>query len=157
MIEKQKAIGYLDLSNISHRYKKEKIDYIKLREYISTQYELLRITAYGCIDTHEQNQRNFITYLSNNKYCCEIVDININTNCDLMLATDLCNDSNIHNHKIVCLIGCDGDFSYPLAYLKKCGYFVHIFGSRNNTSLHLLAICDKITYLEDIEGVIESK
>lgn len=147
-----KCIVYLDQNNLFFRYKK--LDFIKLREYIESKYEIIRATSYNSIDLKNENQKKFLTYLSNNNWRCEIVDISQNSNIDTMLVTDMCNDSNVFDHKVIVLVSGDGDYSYPLNYLCKCGYLVHIIGVKENTSLELLRIADKIDYIEQIPGVV---
>lgn len=147
-----KCVTYLDTNNIFHRYKK--LDFVQLLKYISSLYEVERITSYNAIDKSNQAQKKFTTYLSNNGYRCKVVDITEQTNIDNMLTTDMCSDSNTMDHKVIVLISGDGDYSYPLDQLANAGYKIHVIGPKENTSLQLLNIADIHTYLEDIPGVI---
>lgn len=147
-----KCVAYLDTNNLFHRYKK--LDFVQLLKYISSLYEVERITSYNAIDKSNQAQKKFTTYLSNNGYRCKVVDISEQTNIDNMLTTDMCNDSNTLDHKVICILTGDGDYSYPLEKLGDAGYRIHVIGPKDNTSLELLKVCDICTNLEDISGVV---
>lgn len=147
-----KCVVYLDQNNLFHRYKK--LDFVQLLNYIKSKYEVVRATSYNAIDTRNDGQKKFVTYMSNNGFRCKIVDINENTNIDNMLTTDMCNDSNTLDHNTIVLISGDGDYSYPLDQLSMSGYKIHVIGPKENTSLELLKVKDDITYIEDIPGVV---
>ena len=149
---KEKALVYIDVNNIFHRFKK--LEWIKLRKSLEAIYEIERINAYNSVDHSNQAQNKFNTYLSNNGYRIEDPDCNVMSNVDPMIITHILNDSNVQTHRVVILIACDGGYSYPLNELAKCGYKIHIIGCRNNTSLELLKIADEISYLEDLPGVV---
>jgi hypothetical protein len=147
---------YLDINNLFHRYKK--LDFIKLKEWIASKYEIIRMNAYNSIDHTNQNQIKFNTYLSNNGYRVEDPDVNVMSNIDPILTTQLLAESNVMDHNVIVLVACDGKaYAYPLNELAKCGYKIHTIGCRDNTGLDLLKVSDLITYLEDIEGVINDK
>ena len=149
------AIVYFDINNLFHRYKK--LDFIKLREWISRSYNIVRCTAYSAISFSEESQRKFLTYMSNNEFRCQTVDISQNTDCDNIITYELCNDYSILDYSHIIFVLGDGDFFYPLSELSKKGKFIHIIGPKENTSLELLKICDKLTYLEEIKNIILEK
>jgi len=151
----EKALVYLDINNLFHRYKK--LDFVKLREYIEKSYTIIRATAYNSIDHKNDSQNKFNTYLSNNHYRVEDPDVSVISNVDPMIITQLCSDSNTFDHKAIIVVACDGGYSYTLNELAKCGYIIHVIGAKGNTSLELVKVADRITYLEDIEGIILEK
>lgn len=146
------AMMYLDINNLFHIYKK--LDFIKLNEWINEQYKCIRSTAYNSIDHRNEKQLKFNVYLSNNGYKVIDPDISVLTNCDGMIITDIGFDVNNFNHKVVIIVSCDGGYSYLLNELSKRGYITHIIGAKEKTASSLVNICDYVTYLEDIPGVI---
>jgi uncharacterized LabA/DUF88 family protein len=150
---RQKAMVYLDQNNLFFRY--PVLDHVKILEYLNEHHDVIRATSYFALDYKHEGQRSFVNYLCSNGWRCESVDKSINTNVDCMLATDMCNDRHAFDHRVVVLISGDGDFSYPLNTLSKTGFFVHVIGAKDSTSFELRRIADKITYLEDIPGVIK--
>lgn len=150
--KKLMAMLYLDQNNIIIKY--NKLDYSKLLAYLNTQYNVFRATSYFALDQDNDSQRKFVTYIINNGWRCETVDISVNTNVDNIISTDMVTDRFVLDHKAVILISGDGDFSYPLNYLSKAGYFVHVIGGKEGTSRELLRVADKVTYLEDIPDIV---
>lgn len=148
-----KALMYVDVNNLFFIYKK--LDYVSLANFVKEQYDMVRMIAYNAIDHTLESQLKFNTYLSNNGF--KVIDPNVNvlTNCDNMIITDMISDSNRNfDHKVVVICSCDGGFAYSLNELSKRGYIIHVIGSKKSTSSNLLNVCDTITYLEDIPGVI---
>lgn len=152
MTNKANAMVYLDINNLFFLYKK--LNYLKLYEWLTEQYNCLRVTAYNSIDHKNDAQLKFHVYLSNNGYKVVDPDISITTNCDNIIVTDICHNSNDFDHKVIVLVSCDGDYSYTLNELSKKGYMVHVIGIKEKTSSSLVNVCDKITYIEDINDVI---
>jgi hypothetical protein len=147
--DKLKCLCYLDINNLFHRFKK--LDFIKLREFIKSNYEVIRCTAYNSIDYTNQNQVKFNTYLSNNNYRVEAPDISTMTNVDPMIIHQICKDVKTFDHKVIVIIACDGGYSWTLNEMAKDGYIIHVISSKGNTHLNLIGCADKITYLEEME------
>jgi hypothetical protein len=152
MGSKDKVVVYLDINNLFHRYKK--LDFIKLKEYISGAYDIVKITAFNSIDHTNQNQIKFNTYLSNNGYRIEDPDVNVMSNVDFMIITQMGMDSNCLSHTVVIIVACDGGYSYTLNELSKAGYRIVTIGCKENTNLNLLKVSDEVVYLENLNGVI---
>lgn len=150
---KNKCLVYLDVNNLFRRFRK--IDFHKLREYLESEYEVLRCTAYNAIDFSNQNQVKFNTYLSNQNYRVETPDINTMTNVDPMIVHQICKDMKTIDHKVIVIVACDGGYSWTLNEMAKDGYFIHVICSKGETSLDLIHCADKVTYLQDMNpGVI---
>ena len=150
--EKPKAVVYLDLNNLFHRYKK--LDFIKLRKELAKKYDLVRVSAYTAINLQDENQRKFIIYLSNNNYKVTTIDLTENTDMDSIIICDIINDScSKLDYSDIVFIGSDGDFGYPLSLLSRKGYKINIIGCKDNTSLELLKCADISETLESY-GVI---
>jgi uncharacterized LabA/DUF88 family protein len=150
----EKAMVYLDINNLFFIYKK--LDFTKLSKWLKAQYDCIRVTGYNAIDHKSEGQLKFNVYLSHNGYRVIDPDITVMTNCDNIIITDLCSNIGDFDHKVIVLVSCDGDYSYTLSELSKKGYIVHIIGAREKTSGSLVNISDRITYLEEIPGVILS-
>lgn len=146
--ESLKTLVYLDQNNLSFRY--SKLDYAALLKYLNIHYYIFRATSYYALDHSNELQRKFVTYITNNGWRCETVDISMNTNIDNMLSTDMINDRYNLDHKAVVLISGDGDFGYPLNCLSKAGYLIHVLGPKSVTSRELLRVADKVDYLDDL-------
>ena len=148
----EKALVYLDQNNLFFRYKK--LEFTKLLKYVENEYNVLRATSYNAIDVRQENQRKFVTYMSSNGWRVKAIDIETNTNIDNYINVDMMRDSCNFDHTWIVLISGDGDFSYALQELSNMGFKIHVIAVRENTSFELLKICDKITYLDQIDGVI---
>jgi uncharacterized LabA/DUF88 family protein len=153
-MELDTACVYLDQNNIYPIYKK--IDFAKLRDYFDALYNVIKATSFNSIDTKNQAQMKFVVYLAHNKWKSEVLDLSISSNIDNILTTNLCHDSNICCHNTIVIISGDGGFAYPLTLLAKSGYKIHVVGCKDNVSIELLKIADKLTYLEDIPDIILS-
>lgn len=152
--EKMKAIVYIDQNNIFFRYKK--LDFKLLKSWLEKEYDISRITSFTSIDHKNEAQTKFCTYLVNQGYRVEDPDVSVMSNVDPIIITSMCNDAQVFDHNVIVLIACDGGYSYPLNELAKKGFKIHIIGVRENTSIDLLKIADKVEYLENIKGVILS-
>lgn len=147
-----KAMMYLDINNLFHIYKK--LDFVKLQEWVNKEYNMIRNTAYNSIDHRNPSQLKFNVYLSNNGYKVIDPDISVETNCDNMIITDIGFDCNNFDHKVIIIASCDGGYSYLINELSKRGYIIHVLGAKEKTANSLVNVCDRITYFEDIPGVI---
>lgn len=147
-----KALTYLDINNLFFIYKK--LDYAKLAKWIQERYDSIRLTAYNAIDHRIESQLKFNVYLSNNGYKVVDPDINVLTNCDNMIITDMSFDANLFKHKVIIICSCDGGYAYTLNELSKRGYIIHVIGAKEKTSSNLVNVSDHITYIEDIPGII---
>lgn len=146
------CIVYADINNLFHRYKK--LDFVKIRNWIATQYEIVRCCAFNAIDLRNENQRKFNTYLSSNGWKVELSDTNEISNIDTMMATNMILDSYGLKYDTVILLACDNGYSYPANVLSQKGKAVHVLGVKENTGNCLLRYADKVSYLEDIQGAI---
>lgn len=152
-MENKKALVYLDCNNLFHLYKK--LDFAKLKKFLDQEYDIIRAIAYNSVDNRNDNQRKFLVYMANNGWVCKTFDLMQTTNIDNVIVSDMHEDRNNFDHKTIVLISCDGDYKYSLEKLSCFGYKIHVIGSKDNTSIHLQAVADKITYLENIGIVLE--
>lgn len=148
-----KACIYADINNIYHRIKK--LDWKLLKEWLESQYEIERLVAYNSIDHSNQAQIKYNTYLSVNGWKVEDPNCNAMSNVDPIIITHMVNDASNLKHNTIVLIGCDGGYWYPMSELSKKGFKLHTIGCKDNISYDLLRISDKITYLENIDGVVK--
>lgn len=154
-VKSDTACIYLDQNNIYPIHKK--IDYGLLRSYFDVLYNVIKATSFNSIDTKNQAQMKFVVYMAHNKWKSDVQDLAIGSNVDNRITTNLLNDSNVEKHNWVVLISGDGGFGYPLEWLMRLGYKIHIVGCRDNISVQLLQIADRLTYLEDIPDIILSQ
>jgi uncharacterized LabA/DUF88 family protein len=146
------ALIFLDQNNIFFRFKK--LDFKSLLEQLKKEFEVIKATSYMAVDTKQEAQRKFIIYMANNGWRCNTVDISSNTNIDVTLAADMINDHlNLGTDWIVLVSG-DGDYSYPLHMLSTKGAKIMVIGAKDNISLELLKVADRIKYIEEFPGVI---
>lgn len=147
-----RCIAYADINNLFHRYKK--LDFTKIRNWISSQYQIQRCYAFNAVDLRNDNQRKFNTYLSSNGWKVELTDTNEISNIDTMMATNMMMDSFTREYEAIVLLACDNGYSYPLNTLSMSGKIIHVLGVKDNTGNCLLRCSDKINYIEDIQGAI---
>ena len=147
------AIAYFDINNLFFCYKK--LDFAKLLKWLNSQYNCTRVTGYNAIDHKSEAQLKFNVYLSNNGYRVIDPDIAVTTNCDNMIVADLWSNTIHFDHNVIVLVSCDGDYSYTLSELSKKGYIIHVIGAKEKTSSTLVNIADRITYLENLEDIVQ--
>jgi len=146
------ACIYLDQNNIFFRYKK--LDFKKLIEKLKDQYNIISATSYMALDHNQDAQKKFVTYIVNNGWKCQTVDVSINTNIDGMIVYDMTNDYQNKKPDSVILISGDGDYAYPLDQLSKKGANIFVIGAKDFTSIELLKVADRKMYLEEFSNVI---
>lgn len=151
-MSKPTACVYVDQNNIFFRYKK--LDFGKLLRDLKKDYDIVRAVSYMALDKNSDSQKNFITYLSNNGYKCETLDLTDNTNIDHILIPNIVNDHQNLNPDFIILISGDAHFAYALNLLSQKGARISVVGARDYVSYELLKICDNIKYLEDFKGII---
>ena len=148
--KKLTCICGIDINNIFHRHRK--LDFARLKEALSEHYDIIRCTAYLAID--KDSGKGFLTYLSNNGYKVEDVDKNVETNIDHILIPDMMNNMITLEADVCCLISGDEHFAPMLSILSGKGKLIHVVGASENIASPLLKIADRISYLENIQGVI---
>ncbi len=146
------ALLYLDQNNIFFRFKK--LDFKSLLEQLKKEFDVIKATSYMAVDTRQEAQRKFIIYMSNNGWRCNTVDISSNTNIDNTLTADMINDQINLTPEWIILISGDGDYSYPLHMMSTKGSKILVIGAKDNISLELLKVADRIKYIEEFNGVI---
>ncbi len=146
------ACIYIDQNNIFFRYKK--LDFGKLLKELKKEYDVIRAVSYMALDKNADSQKKFITYLSNNGYRCETLDLSDDTNIDHILIPNLVNDFQRLKPKNIILLSGDAHFSYALNLLSQQGARTTVIGARNFIAYELLKVCDDVKYLEDYDGII---
>lgn len=142
------AAVYLDQNNIFFRYKK--LDFKKLLEVIKKDFNVTKAVSYMAYDNKQDAQKKFVTYLANNGWKCNTVDISVNTNIDGILISDMMNDYQVGKTDWIVLISGDGDYAYTLDLLAKKGARVLVVGAKDYVSIELLKCADLVYYIEDL-------
>lgn len=146
---RERAIIYIDQNNIFFRYRK--LNWKNLLKYLESKYDIVRITSYNSIDTENQKQLAFVTYLGANGYRCKITDVKHSTNVDVQITTDLIRDSLVNTtYDTIVLISSDNDYAYCLNDASNRGFKISVIGCRGLTGQELIKISDTIEYLESI-------
>lgn len=149
---KPTACIYLDQNNIFFRYKK--LDFKKLLEKLKENFNIISATSYMALDHNQDAQKKFVTYLVNNGWKCQSIDVSVNTNIDGMIVYDMTNDYQIKSPNWIILISGDGDYAYPLEQLSKRGASIFVIGAKDFVSIELLKVSDKKMYMEEFADVI---
>lgn len=146
------ASVYLDQNNLFFRYKR--LDFKKLLDIIKQKVNVTRAISYMALDNKQEAQKKFITYLVNNGWKCNTIDISINTNIDGILISDMMNYYQVSKTDWIVLVSGDGDYSYTLNLLAQNGAKILVIGAKEYISIELLKIADDVLYLESLDGVI---
>ena len=146
MQTKPTACIYMDQNNIFFRYKR--LDFKRFLDKLKEEFNVIKATSYMALDSKQESQKKFITYLANNGWKCFTIDIQTNTNIDGILMTDMMNDYNNVIPDYVILVSGDGDYSYTLDMLSKQGARTYVLGAKDYVSLELLKVADRVEYLE---------
>jgi uncharacterized LabA/DUF88 family protein len=149
---KPSACLYIDQNNIFFRYRK--LDFSKLLKMLNLEFEVMRATSYMSLDRDSDSQKKFITYLSNNGYKCETIDLSEDTNIDHILIPDMIYGATNLKPDYVILMSGDAHFAHALNQLSGRGFRTMVIGARDYVAYELLKVCDSIKYIEDFKGVI---
>lgn len=152
VMNKLRACLYVDQNNLFFRYKK--LDFKKLYQKLSDEYDIVRAVSYMAIDSNSDSQKKFITYLSNNGFKCVTIDINDNTNVDHILIADMSNDFRTLHPEVIILASGDAHFAYNLGLLSSHGARIVVIGAKDFVAYELLKVCDSIKYIEDFKDII---
>ena len=150
---KLRAIVYLDQKEIVSDY--EKIDYSRLLSYINAEYDVVRATSYLSLDAAKKSDEAFMVKLRNCGWRCETNVCSISTNA--IITSNLMNDKLNSDHKAVVVMSGHQELDYPLDFLAKAGYRVHVICRRDKLSINLIKVADKVTYLEDIDDIMSTR
>jgi uncharacterized LabA/DUF88 family protein len=142
---------YLDVQNVYMRYKK--VNFANLLTNLKEQFNIKRATAFTAVDKTNQSQKSFLTYLSSNGWRVNTVDLNTNSNIDNMINCDCMLETVQLKPDWVILIAMDGDYEYLLDSIRRKGVRVIVIGAKENISLELRMVADRIIFLESIEGL----
>lgn len=151
-MDKPRACFYIDQNNIFFRYKK--LNFAKLLKELNKEFDVMRATSYMSLDGASDSQKKFITYMSNNGYKCETIDLSEDSNVDHILIPDMLLEAQNLAPSYVILMSGDAHFAYTLKKLSERGYRVIVVGARDYIAYELLKVCDSIKYIEDFKGII---
>lgn len=146
-----------NLFNIAQQMNIE-IDYIKLLKNVTNNQKVLKTYFYGIIDSNNDKQQGFYTWLKHNGYKVftrsHMFDSNNKKpNLDVDIAVDLIRYSSKFDTAI--LIAGSPDLSSAVHHVLNIGCRVEYIGLKNILSSPLGELCDKVTDIYDIKASIE--
>jgi uncharacterized LabA/DUF88 family protein len=156
LIHLEKAALFIDMSNLFYAAKKMniRIDYRRLRDYLSEGKILLRAFAYAGIDPQNPEPPAHLTWMKRNGY--KVVtkpvrryeDGTVKANLDIELAIDMLT---IAEHvDCIILVSGDGDFVRLVEAVQFKGVRVEVVGLAEMTSTALIEAADRFIDLAEI-------
>jgi uncharacterized LabA/DUF88 family protein len=151
------------------------IDYIKLLKVITSSQKFVKPYFYGIIDSNNEKQLGFYTWLKHNGYRVITKSHSFNTHLsndnqhsnnnsnnngkkpslDVDIAVDLIKFINKYDTAI--LVGLNNDILSAVQYITNVGCRVEYIGLKNMLSSSFFELLDKFTDINDIKSIIEKQ
>ncbi|MFA4016088.1 MAG: hypothetical protein RUDDFDWM_001189 [Candidatus Fervidibacterota bacterium] len=136
-----------------------KINYRALKEFLSQNGAVVRMTAFTCYDPENHSQLEFIHALSLMGYRVvakpvkRLPDGSIKANMDMEMAIEIMSQAPFLDEVI--LVTGDGDFTPLIDQLAKMGKLTKVIGPDRLTSPELIRACDAFINLTQISGILD--
>jgi uncharacterized LabA/DUF88 family protein len=136
-----------------------KINYRALKEFLSQNGAVVRMTAFTCYDPENHSQLEFIHALSLMGYRVvakpvkRLPDGSIKANMDMEMAIEIMSQAPFLDEVI--LVTGDGDFTPLVDQLARMGKLTKVIGPDKLTSPELIRACDAFINLTQIAGILD--
>ena len=160
MKDSQEIIAYIDGANLYNGVRGQgwKLDYIRFRVWLREKLGVTKVYLFIGLDA---NNRGLYTFLQDAGYILifkpTIVDNEgkLKGNCDADMVLNIIVDLFENKFDQAILITSDGDFYSTVQYLQERGKLSRLLSPSNRCSKLLRQTGAKITYLQDLRGLLE--
>jgi len=161
----KRAMMFIDGANVFHSCKNfrsgYKIDYVKLRNELTKDYDLIRAYFYSGVDPYDESARSFHKALKAQGFHVEtrpLVERDgklVEKGVDVMLTTELLTHAFKDNFDVAVIVGGDQDYIVALREVKREGKRIVLACFRNSFSNEIREIADESIFIDDIAEKIE--
>ncbi len=161
----KRAMMFIDGANVFHSCRNfqpgYKIDYVKLRDELTRDYDLIRAYFYEGVDPTDESKRSFHKALKSQGFHVEtrpLVERNgklVEKGIDVMLTTELLTHTFKDNFDVAVVVGGDQDYIVALREVKREGKRVVLACFRNSFSNEIREIADESIFIDDITEKVE--
>ncbi|MCS7252938.1 MAG: NYN domain-containing protein [Armatimonadota bacterium] len=154
---------FIDVQNlylcIKSVFNQAKINYRALKEFLSRNGAIVKMTAFTCYDPDNRSQLDFIHALAIMGYRVvakplkRLPDGSVKASMDMEMAIEILSEAP-HLDEIVIVTG-DGDFAPLIDQLARMGKVVKVIGPDKLTSPELIRSCDAFINLTQIDGILD--
>ncbi len=161
LLPKQKRVVlFIDAANLYYAMQalSIRIDYRKLKAYLTDAYFLTDAWYYTGIDSTNPEQLRFLSSLSRIGYkvisdeLVKRIDGSVKANLDVKIAIDM--GDYINSYDAAVLITGDGDLKWVVEKVQNQGKWVEVVGLSSMTSYVLRNMADRFIDLADIQSKI---
>jgi len=137
-----------------------KIDYVKLRDELTKDYDLIRVYFYSGVDPANESQIGFHKALRGSGFHVETRPLvmrdgkPMEKGVDVMLTTDLLTHAFKDNFDVAVIIGGDQDYIKALEEVKREGKRIVLVCFRNSFSTEIRQIADDFIFIDGIADVV---
>ena len=161
----KRAMMFIDGANVFHSCKNfrqgYKIDYVKLRDELTKDYDLIRAYFYSGVDPSDVPSRSFYKALKAQGFHVEtrpLVERNgklAEKGVDVMLTTELLTHAFKDNFDVAVIVGGDQDYIVALREVKREGKRIVVACFRNSFSNEIQEIADESVFIDNIAERVE--
>ncbi|MEA3294383.1 MAG: NYN domain-containing protein [Euryarchaeota archaeon] len=161
----KRAMMFIDGANIFHGcrnfQKNYKIDYVKVRQELTKDYDLIRAYFYEGIDPEDESKRSFHSALQKQGFHIESRHL-LKRNggfqekgIDVMLTTELLTHAFKDNFDVAVIMSGDQDYIVALNEVKREGKKIVLASFKNSFSKDIQEIADEVIFIDDIAEIIK--
>jgi len=158
--ERGRIMIFIDGSNLWYtcQMMNLEIDYVKLVDHLIGKDKLVRASFYSGMDKENLASSGWFYFMKRTGFRLVTKPLQVNAdgskkaNLDVEMAVDMVSLADSFDTAIV-LTG-DGDLTYCLEHLMRCGKQVELVGSKLNTKDSLIFTADKFIELESLRPFI---
>ena len=161
----KRAMIFIDGQNVlfgcKNFQKDYKIDYVKLRDELTRDYDLIRVYFYSGIDPTNESQIGFHKALRESGFHVETRPLVMRDGkfmekgVDVMLTTDLLTHAFKDNFDVAVIIGGDQDYIKALEEVKREGKRIVLACFKSSFSAEIRQIADDSIFIDDISEIVK--
>jgi uncharacterized protein (TIGR00288 family) len=161
----KRAMMFIDGANVFHSCKNfkrgYKIDYVKLRDELTKDYDLIRAYFYEGVIPNDDSKRSFHNALKAQGFHVEtrpLVERDgsfMEKGVDVMITTELLTHSFKDNFDISVIVGGDQDYIVALKEVKREGKRIVLACFENSFSNEIQDIADESIFIDTIASKVE--
>lgn len=161
----KRAMMFIDGANVFHSCKNfredYKIDYVKLRDELTKDYDLIRAYFYEGVKPDDDSKRSFHKALKAQGFHVETRPLVkrsgsfMEKGVDVMLTTELLTHTFKDNFDIAVIVGGDQDYIVALKEIKREGKRIVMSCFKNSFSNEIQEIADEAIFIDEIAEKVE--
>jgi uncharacterized protein (TIGR00288 family) len=161
----KRAMMFIDGANVFHSCKEfrsgYKIDYVKLRDELTKDYDLIRAYFYEGVKPNDESKRSFHNALKAQGFHVETRPLVMRDGIfrekgvDVMITTELLTHAFKDNFDVAVIVGGDQDYIVALKEVKREGKRIVLACFKNSFSSEIQDIADESIFIDTIASEVE--